>query len=554
MTLSRLRFMDRSQADDDATCTPASLDRAMLRSSPHDAPSSAASEEAGPLVSVDAAMSSYPSGDFGLAPPNERDTELGTLLNEVRVVFGRLFLEVSRSSPRPPEAPGGDDEQQVPLLADMLRSQLIERLVSCQEAIIAELAPVEAGLWDAFISMDTSLAGSLDLRDGRMLGCLGEALGELADCEREACLAELTERSIDGELDFVDLLDIFARSIAKGCSVQVSLRHGYLQFLQSGPSRMEPRRLAEVRSRAASISLAQLTQANAAYQRTLVLTCSWQCEKHLGQLIAGEEVACFVFNDRRETLLTILRAIREQLSPTECVLWEVLGTTDANFDGSFAREEVEVAVRDLLASGGADGAVEDAAAAAAAEASGGQEALLELRKMRAECRLQFVEDLFPPATQEVTLADVLRLWWDMPEDYREAAGFSVPSALLRRSARVGPEEMFEAQLRRCATDQTFARQALQGHARAFAHLRSLIARRSVESLRSQSPTETRSQSDVSGCDAATGGLTPQGGGAPPRAVAAAIAELAREDDARERHRDSRVAYNAGASNGRRLMR
>mmetsp|Transcript_74790 Transcript_74790/g.216156 ORF Transcript_74790/g.216156 Transcript_74790/m.216156 type:complete len:136 (-) Transcript_74790:148-555(-) len=88
----------------------------------------------------------------------------------------------------------------------------------------------------------------------------------------------------------------------------------------------------------------------------------------------------------------------------------------------------------------------------------------------------------------------------MPEEYRIAAGLTVPSWLLRRSVQRQPEEMFRAHLRRIVRNTDATSISLHGHVRVYGELRALAVRRSIEGLHSRTPTETQvsetSQSEV----------------------------------------------------------
>jgi hypothetical protein len=107
------------------------------------------------------------------------------------------------------------------------------------------------------------------------------------------------------------------------------------------------------------------------------------------------------------------------------------------------------------------------------------------------CQKQSIANLFTDERLTVSLADVIRWWWDMPDDYRVAAGLIVPSELLRRSMSQQPEDMFRAQLSKVAASPSFGRVAVHGHARTFAELRCLALRRILEGFHGRSPTETR---------------------------------------------------------------
>ena len=71
--------------------------------------------------------------------------------------------------------------------------------------------------------------------------------------------------------------------------------------------------------------------------------------------------------------------------------------------------------------------------------------ILELKELRADCQRQSIDGLFGIGEKTaVSLAEILKWWWDMPEEYRIAAGISIPSPMLRRSLQRLPEEMFKA--------------------------------------------------------------------------------------------------------------
>ncbi|CAJ1398041.1 unnamed protein product [Effrenium voratum] len=187
-----------------------------------------------------------------------------------------------------------------------------------------------------------------------------------------------------------------------------------------------------------------------------------------------------------KALLAVLRGIHSELVPTERVLWELMGKREKNFDGSVSKKEVLDALEDLLGFHEED-----------ARASPGE--LEELDRLRRQCQQRSVDNLFGSGRRQVVaFADVLRWWWDMPEEYREAAGLAVPASVLRQRMRRQPEEMFRTALRRVAAEPAFARQALRGHVRAFAELRALAVRRSIESFSIRSTAESRTTTSDAG--------------------------------------------------------
>lgn len=183
----------------------------------------------------------------------------------------------------------------------------------------------------------------------------------------------------------------------------------------------------------------------------------------------------------------MLRGIHSELVPTERVLWELIfSQQEKNFDGSVAKEEVLAALEELLSFHEED-----------SRASPGE--LEELDSLRRQCQKKSLENLFADGRRSsVAFADVLRWWWDMPEEYREAAGLAVPASVLRQRLRRQPEEMFRGPLRRVAAEAAFARQALRGHVRAFAELRALAVRRTIEGFSIRSTAESRTTTSDAG--------------------------------------------------------
>jgi hypothetical protein len=188
-----------------------------------------------------------------------------------------------------------------------------------------------------------------------------------------------------------------------------------------------------------------------------------------------------------DAVLSLLRGLLAELAPTERVLWEIMGSKDRNFDGALTRSEVEAALDELLSHAQA---LEEREAAEGDVDASTQMELAELRQLRAECRQQSVEELFVGGRRSVTLADVIRWWWDMSEEFRIASGFVLPAEYLQRSVQRQPEEMFRLPLRRAASETQVAEVTLRGHARVFAELRALAVRRAIEGLHSRTPTRT----------------------------------------------------------------
>jgi len=356
---------------------------------------------------------------------------------------------------------------------------LASHLIGCYESVTSELSGDEIQLWDIFVNMDYTLAGSMTVS----VDTAGEICSALAaissQAHAEACVKALAERVDDtGECDFADLLDVWESEKRPDqlWHLRSSLRSGLSHLLAgAGISDGSPSRVPELRARCARLSDLALAVAAAAYQRTLVLTCSWHCEQRL---------SCFL---ALKVLVAVLRGIHSELVPTERVLWELIfSQQEKNFDGSVAKEEVLAALEELLSFHEED-----------SRASPGE--LEELDSLRRQCQKKSLENLFADGRRSsVAFADVLRWWWDMPEEYREAAGLAVPASVLRQRLRRQPEEMFRGPLRRVAAEAAFARQALRGHVRAFAELRALAVRRTIEGFSIRSTAESRTTTSDAG--------------------------------------------------------
>lgn len=454
---------------------------------------------------------------------------MDVLVKEAQSPFRKLLLEVPD-----PEGPGGvlaaftrlrnfqtspseQESGRSPLLSALIRARLITHLVSCYEAVAAEMDQDEARLWECCVALDESLSGALLLempthsdswsagsRSRRKADIIASMM-ELTNCEEkaEACFVSFSERAEDDELDFADVLDVFREMNRQDLqwSLRSSLRNSITHFLGVGKE-VRPSQVPLLRARSGRMEPLKLALAAAAYQRCLVLTCSWKCEQQLLRLLrsstsssGGNEIlGCELLG----ALLAVLRQICSELAPSELVIWELLGTSDHDFDGYFQKNEVLAAMR-LLA---AHHAEQEEATSTSGE-------LEELRRLRADCQTQSIEDLFSKSRASlsgrgrrtstsqrrnaVNLADVFRWWWDMKEDYRVAVGLDVPSALLLRSQHRQVEEMFRIPLRRLAEQGEGPRHdvSLCGHVRTFAELRGLAVRRTIEGLHCQTPTETR---------------------------------------------------------------
>lgn len=375
---------------------------------------------------------------------------------------------------------------QSPLFSAVVRARLSSHLIGCYESVTSELSGEEIQLWDIFVNMDHTLAGSMTVS----VDTAGEICSALAaissQAHAEACVKALAERVDEtGECDFADLLDVWESEKRPDqlWHLRRSLRSGLSHLLAgAGISDGSPSRVPELRARCARLSDLALAVAAAAYQRTLVLTCSWHCEQRLNGFLAPQEGG----SRHAKVLVAVLRVIHSELVPTERVLWELINQHEKNFGGSVAKEEVLAALEELLSFHEED-----------SRASPGE--LEELDLLRRQCQKKSLENLFADGRRSsVAFADVLRWWWDMPEEYREAAGLAVPASVLRQRLRRQPEEMFRGPLRRVAAEAAFARQALRGHVRAFAELRALAVRRTIEGFSIRSTAESRTTTSDAG--------------------------------------------------------
>ncbi|CAE7453967.1 unnamed protein product [Symbiodinium sp. CCMP2592] len=450
-------------------------------------------------------------------------TSLDTLMNEAHLPFRQLLEEVPDPEntpggllaafprlwrlcmPQEPQAAGpaadtGDDATsasssqafgaQSPLFSAVVRARLVGHLLGCHEAVSSELTAEEKQLWDVFVGIDHNLAGSM-MVSLESADDLCDALASVSSRNHaEACVKALAERVDDtGECDFADLLDVWeaAKQPDQLWQFRSSLRNGLSNLLAgAGITEAASSRVPEMRARCARLSDTALAMSAAAYQRALVLTCSWHCEQRLQSFLMTKGSPTERSRSEVKSLLAVLRGIHSELVPTERVLWELMGQQQEHFDGTVGKEEVLSALEELLGFHEED-----------ARASPGE--LEELGRLRRQCQRRSVDNLFDDRGRTVVaFADVLRWWWDMPEEYREAAGLAVPASVLRQSLRRQPEEMFRGALRRVAAEPAFARQALRGHVRAFAELRALAVRRNIESFSIRSTAESRTTTSDAG--------------------------------------------------------
>jgi len=468
----------------------------------------AAAEDYEPGTSSSSGAGASPSS--ATLPPRSA-FEFDELRKEVRRPFQRLLSDVPEDGDEcevflKMRGQGSDDEDErdfrSPLLSAVQRSRLIGRVLGCCDAVLCELSQEEAHLWDAFMSADKQLRGSLYVRGNELISLLGN-LSRSTDRITSWMEAISVWADDNDEVDFADLLDWFAGEQQKGglWSFQTSLRSSFSQLLSANtqPSnmRMRPELLTALRNRLAALAPPALARVAASCQRTLILTSWCQCERRLLSLVGPASMPQASREGGRgpptglvSALIAVLRGINAELAPTERVLWELLGTKDSNFDGTLDKPEVHAAIGELLVY-----SIER-------ELETPENEFEELQRLRADCRRRSVESLFQEQRQRkgnkgegdsnVTLADVLRWWWDMSEEYRVAAGLSVPAALLRRSLHRRPEEMFRDKLPRMAANTEAAKVALKGHSRVLAELRALAVSRALENLHGREPSATTS--------------------------------------------------------------
>jgi len=192
-----------------------------------------------------------------------------------------------------------------------------------------------------------------------------------------------------------------------------------------------------------------------------------------------------------ESLLVLLRVLYDEFTPSELVLWEIIGGEDEDFDGTLLMEEVFRGTSVLVAHAMT---YEESVS----NNSGNDEVFVELKHLRDECQHQSIEGvLFANKTkQSVGFAEVLKWWWDMPEEYRAAAGLSLPAEKVKTSHQRQPEEMFKTALRQVGANPAAAEFSLRGHAQLFAELQALGARRICECLKSGAGTSSGTSSEV----------------------------------------------------------
>lgn len=506
----------------------------------NDTPSSS-STRGRPHLSFQAAARRVQMG-AQLAQGCSSTVDMAKLLREVRRPFKRLIMEVQKPSvscargargelvddrrrsassigadPQEVATEGSDGEareeqsrdQQArsPLLSAIVRARLIGYVLGCCEAVASELSSNEARVWDAFVSADSTLTGTIGVHNGELEKVLTDCFGE---SERLQLWIDSFSDNLAGqetdEIDFADILQWHHEcqeveglySVFGGKSVRESLVAGFGQIIgaaRPAAPRMQPQRISELRTRCAKMAPAALAEAAVAYQRSLMLTSCWQCEHKMTKII---EEAVGPGGDAKSdaqpvhVLLSLLRSINCELAPTERVLWEVIGSKDKDFDGGFTKQEVLAGIGELLVY------------TLERELATPSEDFEELQKLRSECQRRSVETLFGDKRVSVTISDIIWWWWDLPEEYRIAAGLSVPAALLRRSVTRKPEEMFKDKLRLSATNVSVANTALRGHVKVLAELRALVVRRTIEGLHCRSPTETwtTTTSDAGGTSAA----------------------------------------------------
>ncbi|CAE7514558.1 unnamed protein product [Symbiodinium natans] len=329
-------------------------------------------------------------------------------------------------------AEGGDDATsasssqaigaQSPFFSAVVRARLVGHLLGCHDAVSSELTGEEKQLWDIFVRIDHNLAGSL-MVNLETADDLCDALASVSSrSHAEACVKALAERVDDsGECDFADLLDVWEseKQPDQLWQFRSSLRNGLSNLLAgAGITEAASSHVPEMRARCARLSDSALALSAAAYQRTLVLTCSWHCEQRLQSFLMTKGSPSDRSRTEVKSLLAVLRGIHGELVPTERVLWELMGQQQQHFDGTVGKQEVLSALEELLGFHEED-----------ARASPGE--LEELGRLRRQCQRRSVDNLFDDRGRTVVaFADVLRWWWDMPEDPQFSQGFNSPLAML----------------------------------------------------------------------------------------------------------------------------
>lgn len=404
------------------------------------------------------------------------------------------------SSSAPPE------DGRSPLFSAIVRSRLTANLINIYEAVSQDLVDDEIRLWDIFVDLDADLSGSLKAA-GDSEDALRNALLKLGKSAIfvEACLRALKDR-VDlatGICDFADLLDVWAteaRAEQANQPFQNTIRRsifsiGHLLGGTIGLTTSRASRASDLRARCVSKSSLALAEAVANYQRTLVLTSTWRCEQRLLTLLSTPDSPAFGSDAASQRgilakLLSVLRGIHAELAPSERALWELLGLEDHDFDGALSKLEVTAALCQLL-NYHRNFMLE--------QRNEGTEEFQELEELQMQCLERSVSSLFPDEQiSTVSFASVLRWWWDIPEEYRVAAGLTMPAKHLRKSLQKQPEEMFRLHLRNAAADPPSAGKALRGHVRCFAELRALAVRRNLETFTSRSTAATGSTASEAG--------------------------------------------------------
>jgi len=420
---------------------------------------------------------------------------------ECEAYLAKLVSENAKRRKNDEDDDGEDDDDDdenggSPLVSAVARSSLIGRVLGCCDAVLCELSTDEVHLWDAFILANEKLTGSVTVGGQELktfLGQLSRSQDVIAGWTKDIALwADEVN-----EVEFADILDWFDGERQKNniWTFQSSLRKSFVQLMgSSNPQiptmRLRPELLTILRNRLSAMPLHTLGAVCASVQRVLVLTSWCQCQRRLLSLVTPAIVPLASSGEPLSpsrgplpgpvsALVAVLRGINAELAPTEKVLWELLGTKDVNFAGTNDKPEVLDAIGELLVY-----SIER-------ELETSQSEFEELQSLRADCRRNSIESLFEDTGRSrVCLAEILRWWWDMSEEYRVAAGFGVPAALLRRSFHRRPEEMFREQLPKMATNPAAAKVALEGHSRALAELRALAVSRALETLQGTNAQST----------------------------------------------------------------
>jgi len=355
------------------------------------------------------------------------------------------------------------------------RRRLIGHVCNCFRAVQRILKGDRIKLWIQFVSRDELLQCALPAEDDVIYDLLEALTGNPETFDKMASQLPQT-----GEVDFADILDVVETehgmsraSFSLGNSLGLLLS-GNNEVSTSSAELQETARQLERRCR--KKPLWHVTATAAAYHRSLIVTASWQAETMLRGFLSPSNP-----NNPSETpelckvLLCVFRGIRAELAPVERLMWEYLAKSSRQVNGSFARMEVLEMLSEMQKH-----VLEKERSLGCFESDADE---FELRELRAQSQQQAVNEIFAECPQgqgqHATLPDCLFWWRKVTDEYREAMGLAVPTALLQQQVQRQPEEMFRTLLRRVAADAEAATTALQGYSSVFSKLRALDVRHAI---------------------------------------------------------------------------